>query len=178
MIYGPVRPDLSLSMDPDACDFIEIDLDRRTVRVRLSGVRTPVLKYDDGVEESYGAENVPGALFGPLIGGFDRFATKIENEFHGLVKSGIRSFRKGLPRGTLTGSGLDYIADFARDDPLSSTLDELTLDRYLRLHGMRRSCEAVVTDWCRLEKCRISREHPMLEPYPALTAPGAGFFLS
>lgn len=178
MLFGPIRPDLSLSTAPESCDYVELDMDRRSVSVRLSGISSPVLTYDEYVEGRWGTRNVPRALFGPILGGRDNFATDVEVELCDLVGSGVRRFRRELPRGTLTGDGLDIIASLCLEDPATAELECNTVEDYLRLNGMRRCREAIEIEWRRLEYCRVSGKHPRLSVHPELTAPGGGCFLS
>lgn len=178
MLFGPSRPDLSLSTAPEFCDYVELDMDRRSVSVRLSGISSPVLTYDEYVEGSWGTRNVPRALFGPILGGADNFATDVEVELCDLVASGVRRFRRELPRGTLTGSGLAIIGSLCHEDPATAELECYTVEDYMRLNGMRRCREDIDIELRRLEYCRVSGEHPELHPYPELTAPGGGCFLS
>lgn len=178
MFNSPIRPDLALSIHPDECDTIEIDIDARTVQIRLSGMLTPVLTYDAWVNRVWGEEGVPRILVGPMTGGTDLLESDIERGLREQVQSGARVVRVELPRGTLHGGAMDYVIDCTRDDTQSAELYAKTLEEFVRLTGMRRGREEVEAEWRRIEACKVTGKHPGLEPYPPLTEPGLGCFLS
>jgi hypothetical protein len=180
MFEAPIRPDLSLSVHPDECDFIHIDLDARTVEVRLSGMLTPRLKYDEWVQPACGSHdlNVPRLLVGPMVGGTCKTESADERALTEMVASGARQIRKEYPRGTIYGGSLDMLWDMTRGDPRHDELHASTWEEYLRITGMRRGRDEIEAEWCRIEACRVTGKHPGIEPYPTLTEPGRGCFLS
>lgn len=178
MFNSPIRPDLSMSTKPEECDFIAIDLSARSVQVRLSGMLTPVLTYDGWVNSTWGVEGVPRILVGPMTGGTDLLESDIERGLREQVQSGARIVRVELPRGTLYGGALDYVFDCTRGDPRSAELHANNMEEYVRLTGMRRGREEIEAEWRKIEACKSTGKHPGLEPYPPLTEPGLGCFLS
>ena len=179
---APIRPELSCSMAPEFCDFIEINMDTRQLQFRMSGMTSPVIMYDEGYEESFDSEGTACFLsffLGPLFAEPQGEGAEIIRYFDQIENEGIRRFRYIFPRGTLTGSALDYIQEGSFCDPSwDEEMEPSTFEEYLRLTGMRRGRAEIEKEWARLEACRISGEHPNLEAYPALTAPGGGCFLS
>lgn len=180
MFEAQIRPDLALSIHPDECDFIFIDLDTRHVQIRLSGMLTPVLTYDEWLQPACGSHDlyVPRLLVGPMVGGTCQTASADERALTEMVASGARQIRNDYPRGTLYGGGLDMLWDMTRGDPRHDELHASTWEQYLRLTGMRRGREELEVEWSRIELCKVTGKHPGLEPYPPLTEPGLGCFLS
>lgn len=176
MFEAPIRPDLALSIHPDECDFIFIDLEKLHVQIRLSGMVTPLLTYDEwvGSRDLY----VPRLLVGPIVGGTCQAESADERALTDMVASGARQIRKCYPRGTLYGGALDMLWDMTRGDPRHDELHASTWEEYLRLTGMRRGREELEAEWRRIEECKVTGKHPGLEPYPKLTEPGLGCFLS
>lgn len=177
---APICPELSLSTDPEHCDFLELDLDARTVQIRLSGMETPVVAYCETVERiAASLDDLPRYLFAGLTGYYSDASPDPIPAMRDMVRSGARSIRHELPRGTLHGGGLDDLAGVLPGDPVDwSLMHPKTLGEYLRLNGMRRNREELELEWDLIGTCRASGIRANVAPYPALVAPGAGGFLS
>lgn len=181
MFSAPVRPDLSLSTDPRYCDVLELDMDARTIRLRISGMEVPTLTFSDWCEDLYG-DNFAYFTTGPLTGSSYETSTAdpITIELQRRLDGGERRVRLELPRGTLWGGGLADLHDPTQRDPAWSEIElDRTFDEFLRLQGMRRDMASIERDWriicANREAGRVLRwpEHD-----PVLTAPGEGWFMS
>lgn len=175
---APIRPELSCSMAPQFCDFIRMNLNACQIQIRMSGMTSPIITLEDYEVDCNAPLNMVVFLTGPLFGAPPDQGTEIVNDFKKVLDKGVRVFQQDMPRGTLCGSGLDYINNWSPADPAWVEMEPSTFEQYLRLNGMRRGRAEIEKEWARIEECRISGQHPSLEPYPRFTAPGGGCFLS
>lgn len=183
MFSAPVRPNLSLSTDPRYCDVLNLDMDARKIRLRISGMQVPTLIYADWCEPIYGLQHFSYNTFGPLLGSDNGRGkqSQLDKEICDRIVGGERQFRMELPRSTLYGGALDFIHDATSDDPAWASIDlHRTFEEYLRIEGMRRPISDLEKEWVIIESNIAAgrRSWWNIEIYPELTAPGEGGFLS
>lgn len=181
MFSAPIRPDLSLSTDPRYCDVLELDMNARTIRLRISGMQIPTLTFAEWCEDLYG-DNFVYFTTAPITGSNHETRTEdpISSGIQRRLDAGERKIRMDLPRGTLWGGGLAHLHDATQHDPAWSQIElDRTFEEYLRLQGMRRDRASIERDWriilANREAGRVLR---WPEQDPALTAPGEGAFPS
>ena len=123
MFYAPIRPDLSLSTDPQHCDVLELDMDARTVRLRISGMQVPTLTYADWCEPIYGLEHFSYNLFGPLVGSDNGRGKQSQSHLRRCPAG-----RSGLPAPAPRASNEPLIGSkFSPEGPLRRAFSSITL---------------------------------------------------